>query len=174
MEIQVTNAKALASLQRAMNLDGVLSSLLALVIAGLQGQVKSNMQEQGGEFGKWAPASKWIVAKKGSSKLFAGMESHVRVRNAPGRSEVVFDSPGEWTLTQHQQGFTKEPTNTLVSIDVVNPAAVGRSKSPVVFWSRRPTVVPPRRMWPTAEIAKSKAEPLVEQWCRALEASLAA
>jgi len=174
MDITVQSSKAQAALDKAMNLSGALSSLLSLVIKGFQDQVKKNLRDQGSEYGKWEPASKWITAKKGTSKLFEGADQYVRVRNAPGRSEVVFDSPGNWTLTEHQSGFTVPPTGRIVVLDLKAPAVIGATGSRFAFISRRPSKVPARRMWPTDNKAKETAEPLVIRWAKALEASIAA
>lgn len=174
INIHVNNSKAKEALDKAMNLEGALSSLLSMVIAQFQRQVKSNISRQGGDFGQWEPASKWIVAKKGSSRLFEGIQERVRIRNAPGRAEVVFDSPGEWTLTQHQGGFFVLPSGNLVTLDLKAPLVLGVTNSKFSFISKRESRVPPRRMWPTDKSAQASAQPLVEQWAKALEARLTA
>jgi hypothetical protein len=174
INIFVNNSKAKAALDKAMTLEGALSSLLTLLIGQFQRQVKANLASQGREFGQWETASKWIIAKKGSSKLFEGVQERVRVRNAPGRAEVVFDSPGEWTLTQHQGGFFKLPTGNLVTLDLKAPLVLGVTNSKFSFISKRESRVPPRRMWPTDKGATQSAKPLVEQWAKALEARIAA
>lgn len=174
MDIRVNSNRALAALKRTDDIGGAINSLLLLVLNTFREQVRQNLETQGDAFGKWQPASKWTVAKKGSSKLFAGKQENIRIRNAPGRGEVVFVSPGNWTLTQHQEGFTVPPTGELVTLDLKNPGAVGAKSSKFSFISRRPSVVPARRMWPTEKKAVATAEPLITRWVKALEAGIAA
>lgn len=172
--IQVQDDKAKRALERALNMHGALSSLLALVAADFQQEVQKNLNTQGGVYGRWVPASKWIVAKEGRSKLFPDAAERIRVQATPSRAAVVFDAPGNYTLTQHQDGFTIPPTGTRITLDLKQPSALGITRSKFSFVSTRPSRVPPRRMWPTDQAAKKTAEPLVVQWAKRLEQELVA
>ena len=168
--IRANIGKAKLALERGMHLEGELSSLLSLLSESFQRQVRSNLEGQGREFGEWKGASKWIVAKKGTSKLFQGIQERVRVRHSPTRSEVVFASPGNWSLTQHQDGFTVPPSGQLVTLDLRAPHILGVKGNKFSFISKRGSKVPGRRMWPTQTRARQRAIPLVDQWAKKLEA----
>jgi hypothetical protein len=160
------------ALERAANLSTALSSLLSQVAANFQREVQTNIEGQGSEYGKWREGSKWFFAKKGLSRMFEGQENNVRVRNAPGRSEVVFQSPGDWTLTLHQHGFTEPPSGAIVDLDLKMPGILGIARSKFSFVSLRASTVPPRRMWPEDSQATRTATPLVEQWAKKMQAEL--
>ncbi len=175
INIKANIGKALQALDRAGHLESELSSLLTQVINAFKREVQLNIETQGATFeSKWKPASKWIIAKKGSSKLFEGAQHRVRVRNAPGRAEIIFDSPGDWTLTQHQGGFYKFPTGEFVTLDLKNPSVLGVTNTKFSFLSHRESRVPPRRMWPQQARAKKSATPIVEAWAKAQEKRIVA
>jgi hypothetical protein len=172
INIHVNDQRAKQALQRLLNMKGAISSLLALVAANFQQEVQKNANEQGSQYGRWVPASKWIIAKEGRSKLFPDVAERIRVRANPERAEVVFQGLEDWTLTQHEKGFTTPPSGTIVTLDLKQPAALGWNKSKFSFFSRNPSRVPARKFWPTDEKAKKTAQPLIAQWAKQVEAEL--
>jgi hypothetical protein len=132
----------------------------------LQDDVRDRMDSRGG--GSWAPPSKWILAKKNARVALAGQSRRVRFQTFPDKLVVFFDSPKDWTLTQHNDGFTVQPDGSRVTIPLQNPAALGLSGSAKTFSfiSRKPSVVPARRSWPTEAEALSKINAPISMWVR--------
>ena len=132
----------------------------------LQDDVRQRMDSRGG--GSWAPPSKWILAKKNARSALAGQSSRVRFQVFPDKLAIFFASPGQWTLTQHNDGFTVQPDGSRVTIPLQNPSALslpGSAKT-FSFLSRRASVVPPRRSWPTEAEALAKIQAPLSVWIR--------
>lgn len=103
------------------------------------------------DYGRWAPASKWIRAKKGSDRILYGQDNHVDFRVFPRRLELIHRSPSYWNITQHHTGFTKQPVHHRFTIPIKDPVPLGLPGNAKVFSfvMHNPSVVPPRKIWPT-------------------------
>lgn len=128
--------------------------------------IRDRMDTRG--HGSWAPPSKWILAKKNARAALAGQSKNVRFQAFPDKLVVFFSSPKQWTLTQHNDGFTVQPDGSRVTIPLQNPSALslpGSAKT-FSFISRKPSVVPARRSWPTEAEALAKINVPVSLWIR--------
>lgn len=102
-------------------------------------------------FGKWPKLSPWTRAQTGRRKVFAGMARKVRTRIAKGQSlfaATFFRSPGNWTLTQHHDGFREPAPNKTIKITLKNPGLIGlKGKKEIFFKATKETQVPARPVW---------------------------
>ena len=116
--------------------------------------------------GAWKPPSKWIMAKKNVNQVLAGQSRRVNFQSLQDKLVIFFASPGQWTLTQHHDGFTVPPTGDRVTIQLSNPSALALPSSAKAFSfiSRRPSVVPARKAWPSEAEALAKVNPAVSIW----------
>lgn len=118
--------------------------------------------------GNWKPVSKWIRAKKNTTKALAGMQSRIKFKSMPTQMELYFESPGNWAISDHDKGFTVGATGKRVTIPLRNPAALGLPSKALSFSfiSRRDSVVPARKVWPTDKEAEAILVPIVSRWVR--------
>lgn len=106
-----------------------------------------------GDGGSWAPASRWVQAKKGTTKALDGLENDFSFRQAGSRRvEVYFEgqnSEGEAIdIQEHHDGTTLEADGSHVDLYLKDPSAL-RLKSPnFSFRWLRSSVIPARRIWP--------------------------
>jgi hypothetical protein len=113
-------------------------------------QTRKNITAQGPG---WAPLSKWTVARTGKKKALLSARPKVgvvRANPAGTRSATVFRSPGDWTLTQHHDGFREGPASGPMKIPLKRPKALGLPpKTPFIILPKRGEVkVPARPVWP--------------------------
>lgn len=126
---------------------------------------KGNIRTQG--HGTWAKLSKWTRARTGRRKALSGQEKNVRPklsRTKAMRSAVIFRSPGNWTLTQHHDGFTEQPTNKVIKVLLKKPGIIGlKGKKEIFFKDDKVTKVPARKIWPEgAQLDRIIASTLIE------------
>jgi len=138
----------------------------------LQDDVRERMDTR--DHGSWAPPSKWILAKKNARSALAGQSRNVRFQTFPDKVVIFFTSPGQWTLSQHHDGFTVQPDGSRVTIPLQNPAPLSLPSSAKTFSfiSRRPSVVPARKAWPTEAEAVAKIQTPISLWIRKVVGSV--
>jgi hypothetical protein len=148
---------------------GDLVKIVTVILAQVSAQ---NVRQGGGKFGRpWLARSKWITAKKGAGyNLFEGQDRRIRAYGVSKLiGNVAFFSPGEWTLTQHQEGFTIPASGEDVTItNLKAPGALGLpvGQSSYRFKWRNDSKVPARQMWPTEPQAYQIAGQEVSKWVR--------
>jgi len=175
MEVLVPRARAteafLSGLSR--DVEQALPSALRDVSIALRENVRRRIVTNDG--GTWRPVSKWIRAKKNARKPLAGMQNRVKSRVfGSRRAEVFFESPGEWTLTQHHEGFNQpqvgpedEYLKPFVVLNIVNPRPLSLpGPGRFAFVPRRQWATPARRIWTSETEAVAIAVPLIERWAR--------
>lgn len=173
MEIRIPKARATQALLNGLSRDveQALPSVLRDVSTALRENVRRRIVTQDGA--TWKPVSKWIRAKKNARKPLAGMQNRVKSRVLGSRrAEVFFESPGNWTLTQHHDGFPQPQVgpedayvNPRVVLDIVNPRPLGLNASgKFAFVPWRQWSTPARRIWTSETEAVAIAEPLVARW----------
>lgn len=146
---------------------GDLVEVVAMILAQASAQ---NVREQGGKFGRqWKSASKWIDAKKGYGyKLFDRQDQRIRSYSTSKLiANVAFFSPGEWSLTQHQEGFTIPASGedvTLVGLKAPSALGLPAGKTSIKFKWNNASKVPQRQMWPTEAQAYRIAGDEVSKW----------
>jgi hypothetical protein len=122
--------------------------------------------------GHWASPSKWVRAKKNTDRALAGIEKYLHSKATNSNLQVYAQTDGEWSFTQHDQGFENIENNQQgdrIVIDVVNPGPLGLPAAGEFSWiphngSGR---TPARKIWPTAEDARAIANPIFSRWVEA-------
>lgn len=116
--------------------------------------------------GSWAPASRWVQAKKGTSQALVGLENDFGFRHA-GRNkvEVYFDGQNsegdDIDIQEHNDGTTLSATGEVVDLDLVNPSALRLSRPNFSFRWLKDSVIPARKIWPNEqEVRNIVAGPL--------------
>lgn len=172
MEVRIPRLRAtqayIAGIEK--EIDRNLPSLLREISSALRDDVRKRIITSDG--GTWKPPSKWIRAKKNSRKALAGMQKFVRSRVLQRSAEVYFDSPGDWTLTQHEKGFVNKligpkdmAIGSRVILNIINPRPLGLpSPGSFSFVPQEPGITPARRIWTNEAEAYGIAEPLVSRW----------
>jgi hypothetical protein len=135
--------------------------------------------------GAWAPASKWLKAKTGQSKVLLGAEKYVRAQITKDSLKIVGKS-SKWTLTQHHLGFENkllDPSEPIdshgrVVIKIKDPRVLNlyvemrrkRDGTTVpratvfAFAPKKPGRTPARQIWPTEMRANVIANPIASRW----------
>lgn len=135
--------------------------------------------------GTWAPASKWLRAKTGQSKVLLGAEKYIRAQITKNALKIIGKS-GKWTLTQHHTGFEnalRDPSEEVdehgrVVIKIKDPRVLNlyvemRRKrdgsatpraSVFAFAPKRAGRTPARQIWPTEAQANAISEPIASRW----------
>lgn len=132
----------------------------------LRDDVRDRLDSQ--DHHRWAKASKWIRAKKGTDKLLQGLSHRVGFKAFPKKLEIFFNSPGQWTLDQHADGFKVPPTSQRVTIKLRDPSALGlppKAKA-FSFMSKNQSVVPARKTWPTEPEVVAIIAPRLGRWVK--------
>lgn len=172
MEIIVENQKKAERFLRNFDREVSRSWLRLFRIIGpkLRQDVKNRIISQNN--GSWDPVSKWIRAKKNSRKPLVGVWRYVKNKSITGvgggKLYLLFESPGDWTLTQHHDGFVNKPTGNRVTIPIVNPRPLGlkAGTKSFSFIDRRGSVVPARKAWPSEDEALKIIIPEITPWFR--------
>lgn len=132
---------------------------------------------QSADHGSWRQPSKWTMAKKGVTKALVGAENFVFWRVTGMKLTVFSKTPGQWTLTQHEQGFENklaeesEKVGERVRLNIVNPAPLGlRKPGEFMFVPKRAGVTPARKIWTTPSEAVKLVEPVAFRWLKKLVA----
>lgn len=171
----VTNAPEAAAILEKINSEIAAGyvSLYSGLGRLLQKDVQDRIESQ--DDGKWAHASKWIQAKKGTDhKILEGAGRYVKYSATKDALTVYGETPGEWTLSMHHEGFLNESEiehDGRVTIDIVNPGPLGLSPGATKFsWIPKnvtPDKTPARKIWPSEEEAVSIITPVYSRWLQA-------
>lgn len=165
--------------RRAMDrtVDGLSQThrMLDVVARGFRDHVRKTIATQDG--GSWERPSKWTRAKKRQMRALPGQSINIKHIFA-GRKQalVVYQGQSKETgqpisITEHHYGKALPPTGKLVRIPIRAPSALGLTRGITEMWfrSRRPSVVPARKIWPDRPgEAQRIAEPLASNWVRVL------
>lgn len=145
-------------------IDRALPGLWRQLAVPLKADVKTRLSTADG--GRWAKPSRWIKAKKNARKVLTGLTSRIKSRYTPTTLSVYFESPGDWTLTQHHDGFTKPAEGRHVLIPIKNPRPLGLSRGTkwFSFFHRKASVVPARKVWPSEAEAEAIIVPVASAW----------
>ena len=185
IHVQLTNgqeAKAfLKKLNAAINdgLPSLFRSLGDVYVADVKHRIISQ------DDGKWAPASKWLRAKKATSRVLDGAERYVRARISKNKLSIVSTARG-WTLTQHHDGFTNalvspkdkfdefgrvvipvkdpRPLNLYAEMRKARDGSVKPRSTTFHFKAVKPGKTPARKIWPTADEAIRLGSPIASRW----------
>jgi hypothetical protein len=139
--------------------------------------------------GKWAPASKWLRAKTGQSKVLLGAEKFVRYQFTRDMLHVLGKS-GKWTLTQHHEGFENklvdpsEPRDpygrVILKIKDGNPlklyvemrrkrdGTVTQRTQTFSFIAKKIGRTPARKIWANEQEVIKMATPVSSRWFETL------
>lgn len=151
-------------------MEDEVADLVTVVSQILAEQSAQNVRQQGGKFGRqWTSPSKWIQAKKGYGyKLFDRQDTRIRAYGVSKlQANVAFFSPGDWTLTQHQEGFTIPASGEDVTLTGLKaPGALGlpAGKTSIRFNWKNDSKVPKRQIWPTEQQAYQIVGNEVSKW----------
>lgn len=136
--------------------------------------------------GSWAPASKWARAKTGYSfPTLLGAEKYVRLSIRSKGAAVVAQTPKEWTLTQHHEGFenklyndgeeTDEHGRVTLKIKDAGPLNLyqefkRKTNQPIAtvfkFVPQKPGHTPARKIWPGLSEIEQVAQPVASRWLK--------
>lgn len=149
--------------------------LMNKLASGGRDIVRRNITTQGG--GTWAPMSKWTKAQTGRRKLLVTLRKFVGVKKATPRAKsaaVVFRSPGDFTLTQHHDGFTDHAKGGVVRIALKRPGALGLPSKVATkaFVDKNDRNVPARPVWPSQRQIASLIRRETAKWRREMDARL--
>lgn len=129
--------------------------LLDEIGTGLMEYTKETITTQGR--GSWAPLARTTRLVTGRRKALLPIRDQIRFRSnvSLGTATVYFSGrPSNWSIEQHESGFT-------------SPAVKGKmmkAKGLGKFSSRKESVVPPRKIFPTQEEATRISVPITERW----------
>lgn len=123
--------------------------------------------------GKWAPASKWIQAKKNSNRALVGVERYVKSKVSDNRLQIYAETTG-YTLSQHQRGFTNKEYDKAekahdgrVEIFVQNPGPLGMKKPGIFRWvPKNLGVTPARKIWSDDADMARIGQPIFSRWLK--------
>jgi hypothetical protein len=135
--------------------------------------------------GRWAPASKWLRAKKGHSRVLDGAERFIRARVNASRLAIVSTARG-WSLTQHHDGFENQltgpkdqfddqgrvvlklrdgrPLNHYVEMRRKRDGSTTPRASVFAFIATKAGVTPARKIWPNTDEAIRLGNPTASRW----------
>jgi hypothetical protein len=145
-------------------IERALPALWRSLATPLKANVRTRLATADG--GRWAKPSRWIKAKKNSRKVLNGLGQRIRSRYTQQALNIYFESPGDWTLTQHHDGFTVPPEGRHVLIPIKNPRPLGLSSGTkwFTFFHGKPSVVPARKVWPSEVEAEAIVVPIASAW----------
>jgi hypothetical protein len=138
--------------------------------------VQDNISTQGATFGdRWAVPSKWIKAKTGLGTVMLKLRKHIKsqVTGEGLHGSVAFEGPGDYTLTQHGQGFVVPATGRQTTLQFRKPAFLGLRNAgdskpyksrEFKFINRRDSKVPARTVWPSDAQLWAYGQPLLAKW----------
>lgn len=133
---------------------------------------RRNITTQG--LGAWKKLSKWTVAQTGRRKALVTLRKFIVVKKAKGRAtsaSVVFNSPGDFTLTQHHDGYADPALGTVVKIELKRPGALGlpRKQTSKSFVDKRNRQVPARPVWPEGARLFKMLRVETRKWARQVD-----
>lgn len=133
---------------------------------------RRNITTQG--LGSWKALSKWTVAQTGRRKALVTLRKYIVAKKAKGRStkaSVVFNSPGNFTLTQHHDGYDDPALGTVVKIALKKPGALGlpRKQTHKSFLDKKSRKVPARPVWPEGVRLFKMLRVETRKWARQMD-----
>lgn len=149
--------------------------LMNRLVSKARDMTRRNITTQG--LGTWAPLSKWTIAQTGRRKALITLRKFIVARRAKGKgrtASVIFLSPGDFTLTQHHDGYTDPARGGIVKIALKKPSALGlpTSASFKSFRDKRSRQVPARHVWPTGRRLFLMLRRETKIWAREMEQRL--
>lgn len=149
--------------------------LLNKLAARGRDMTRRNITTQGK--GRWAPLSKWTRAQTGRRKALITLRPFIVAKKATARglrASVVFKSPGNFTLTQHHDGFKDPAVGRVVKIDLKRPGALGLTPkhSSKSFVDKRGRNVPARKVWPSQKALLAMIRVEAARWRREMDRRL--
>lgn len=174
-----TNARGVAA--EVDKLDASMSAgtqqLLLQIGQKITEDTKNRIRSQ--DSGRWAAASKWTQAKTGQERVLLGIEKYLQMKATATTLQVYADTDGEWTFTQHDQGFENKQDHfdgEKIEIEIEDPGPLGLSALPggVFAWSPKNGAgrTPARKIWPTDEEVNAMVQPIASRWLQAQIAAL--
>lgn len=124
--------------------------------------------------GKWAPPSKWTVAKKNATKSLVGAEKYINFRVRTNKMQVFADAP--YSLNAHHRGFQNKlfsgaekkvqgAKGGRIGLYIANPAPLGLTKpGPFYFVPKKRGITPPRKIWPNEPEQVKIGGPIMSRW----------
>lgn len=166
--IEMPGLDAVTNALKKLKITDALPALLTQLGVALVRDVKVRIATQDG--GKWKPASKWILAKKGTSKPLRGAENSIFFRVK--RNELDIGSNDEAAqLSKHHKGFTnlligpKDRTEgKAVILDLVRPSALGVRRRDFHFAPTKKGTTPARKIWPDDRELIKIGDPIASRW----------
>lgn len=145
--------------------------LLAELGQHLVEQVKERITSA--DAGTWKPGSKWLQAKKNTTRALVGVERYVKSSVNDNRLEVYAETPG-YTLTQHHVGFANKlfkdselSDGGRVEIEVRNPSPLGLKNATVFrFIPTNPGMTPARKIWSDDADVQKVGQPIFSRWLK--------
>lgn len=170
MEI-ITNAKVVGKKfdDLVYQIEHGRASLFKQLGAALQEDVQKRIKTQ--DQGRWAAMSKWVKAKKNPDRVLQGAEEFVKVKYNNDEMTVYGETDGNWTLTQHHEGFENKEDHKQgdrIEIDIVNPGPLGLASLPngKFSWVPKgtPGHTPARKIWPDEGDTRRIVLPIASRW----------
>lgn len=149
--------------------------LMNRLVSKARDMTRRNITTQGG--GTWAPLSKWTIAQTGRKKALITLRKFIVAVKAKGRgrtAKVVFQSPGNFTLSQHHDGYTDPAEGGIVKIALKKPGALKLPAKTKVkgFVDKRSRKVPARPVWPEGRKLFLMLQRETRIWAREMERRL--
>lgn len=146
--------------------------LMNRLVSKARDMARRNITSQGQ--GTWEKLSKWTVAQTGRRKALITLRKHIIAVKAKGRgrsASVVFRSPGNFTLSQHHDGYKDPARGSVVKIDLIRPQALGLPAKTKVkaFVDKRSRNVPARRVWPEGRKLFLMLRRETRRWAREMD-----
>jgi hypothetical protein len=139
--------------------------------------VRKRIQTQ--DDGSWQEVSKWVRAKKGVDVPLKGADRFVHWRASEQEGQVYAETDGDWTLTQHHQGFVNKEADIgndgRIEIDIIDPSPLGLTSPGKFSWiaKKGPGHTPARKIWPDDNEIREITLPISSKWLeRVVQAGL--
>lgn len=121
--------------------------------------------------GKWAAMSKWTRAQRNPQRILQDTEQYVKWKMDGNKLLIFGEMPGDWTFTQHHEGFENvmdKQEDGKVVVEITNPGPLGLGSVPDGKFSWVPKHgagrTPARKIWPTDEETKVIVLPIASRW----------
>lgn len=127
--------------------------------------------------GNWETLSKWSLSRRPAEQPLQGIDKFVKYRASQDGLTIYGDTGSDWTLSQHDQGFTndtshdKRTSEGKIEISIVNPGPLGLGSNATTFaWSPTGNVgkTPARKIWATSDEASKITYTVASRWLEAI------
>jgi len=103
--------------------------------------------------------SQWTRDRTGRRKALITLRPRIKARWDRTQGEVYFDPiSAQWNITQHHTGFTSP---AVVNKRMAVPLKSGGVR---IFWSRKPSKIPARKVWPSRQELEREVVPFFSSW----------